>query len=92
MCAVAVPLLRQVTCHCEMCSASLAGQLKMWTPTDFERHGGMGTSRKWKNSIKVAAQVSWLRPVIGCYGWQRHIGAKPTHTMAACREVAARSG
>lgn len=24
-----------------------------WTPAEFERHAGLGTSRKWRNSIKV---------------------------------------
>ncbi|KAG2493673.1 hypothetical protein HYH03_008187 [Edaphochlamys debaryana] len=50
-----------VHCHCaRCCSAGPAGpqgvgQAPPITPTEFERHSGLLTAKKWRNSIRLAA-------------------------------------
>jgi hypothetical protein len=46
---------QRATCLCSVCVESLGpGGIEMM-PTEFERHGGCGSFKKWKKSILVGA-------------------------------------
>ena len=39
----------QVLCHCSDCG----GQASLMSPTEFEKHAGMGQAKKWKTSLRM---------------------------------------
>lgn len=50
-----------IYCHCADCKGK-----KNMTPTEFERHSGMATSKKWRRSIKVEDGPNCVMS-IGCW-------------------------
>jgi hypothetical protein len=48
-----------VTCHCIECAEKEreTGELAVFAPVAFEKHGGLAAARKWKSSIRVELRV-----------------------------------
>jgi hypothetical protein len=41
----------KISCLCKSCESSSASK-RIFTPTQFEQHGGCGTAKKWRISIR----------------------------------------
>ena len=43
----------KVRCLCHICAASPIPDAAIFTPTQFEQHGGAGSAKKWKASLRL---------------------------------------
>lgn len=71
------PGRHRVTCLCDVCVASAGPQGFEMAPTEFERHGGCGSYKKWKKSIQVCVYGSHgvclhaMHTAVVCVVWQQ---------------------
>ncbi|KAF6255264.1 hypothetical protein COO60DRAFT_235055 [Scenedesmus sp. NREL 46B-D3] len=85
-----------VRCMCQGCSSRRrqnGGEGWLVSPTEFERHSGMSTAKKWRTSIRVAREG---QPIITLGRWLDMRGIIPKASAAAAAAVGsgkdARSG
>jgi hypothetical protein len=43
----------KVRCLCPACAANPNPEAAIFTPTQFEQHGGAGSAKKWKASLRL---------------------------------------
>lgn len=46
----------KISCLCSACEQAPANK-RIFTPTQFEQHGGCGTAKKWRISIRCGCRV-----------------------------------